>query len=69
MNRPPAIYQATVRETALGSIRISHGGNGGPHVFIVGPCECTHHLFADEARETAAALLAVAGEAEQAAAP
>lgn len=54
-------YQATIHETALGSIRRSHGA-GGPNVFIVGPQECTHHLTASEAREAAAALLAVADE-------
>jgi hypothetical protein len=56
-----AEYQATIYETALGSIRVSHGA-AGPEVFIVGPQECTHHLSADEAREAAAALIRVAGE-------
>jgi hypothetical protein len=54
-------YQATVYETALGSIRVGHGVPG-PHVFIVGPQECTHHLTAEEAREAAEALMTVAGE-------
>ncbi len=54
-------YQATIYETALGSIRVSHGRTA-PHVFIVGPQECTHHLTGDEAREAAAALIRVADE-------
>ena len=58
-------YQVTVHETALGSIRVSYG-NPGPHVFIVGPQECTHHLSVSEARTAAAALQAVATEAETA---
>lgn len=54
-------YQAAVYETAIGSVRISHG-SPGPHVFVVGPQECTHHLTAEQAREAAAALIRVAGE-------
>ncbi len=56
-----AEYQVTIHETALGSIRVSHGRHG-PRVFIAGPAECTHHLTADEAREAAAALIRVADE-------
>lgn len=55
-------YQATIRETALGSIRASH--RSVAEVFIVGPQECTHHLTPGEAREAAAALTAVADELE-----
>jgi hypothetical protein len=55
-------YQVTVYETALGSVRVSHGVLG-PHVFIVGPQECTHHLTAGEAREAAEVMMTVAGEA------
>jgi hypothetical protein len=64
MNEPPSKYQVTVYETALGAIRVSYG-NPGPHVFIVGPQECTHHLTAGQAREAAAALLRVADEADE----
>lgn len=54
-------YQVTVRETALGDIRLGHG-KLGPHVVIVGPKECVHHVTADQARAAAAALTAVADE-------
>lgn len=57
------IYQAVIHETALGSVRASYGHRGA-YVFIVGPQQCTHHLFAGEAREAAAALIAVADEIE-----
>ena len=58
-------YQVTIHETALGSIRLSYG-NPGPHVFITGPQECTHHLTPGEARDAAAALTAVAAETDPA---
>jgi hypothetical protein len=57
-------YQATIYETALGSMRLSEG-EYGPRVFIVGPQECTHHLTAAQARDAASALLKVATEVEE----
>jgi hypothetical protein len=58
-------YQATVYETALGSMRLSYGEHG-PRVFIVGPQECTHHLSAAQARQAVEALLKVVSEVEKA---
>lgn len=58
---PPRVYQATIHETTLGSIRLGHGKTG-PEVVITGPQGCVHRITAAEAREAAVALVAVAGD-------